>query len=567
LLASLALFLFLVGSGLTGDAGGPAGENTGTVSLTILGTTDVHGNVWPYDYLRGQPAERGLAKVATYVKQVRAEQENVLLVDSGDTFQGTPLAYYAATKYSDKPNPTVAAMNAMGYDAMAVGNHEFNFGLRALWRMKEQAKFPLLGANIVSTYHDGRRDFEPYVIREVEGVRIALLGLITPAVPNWDPPEHLTGYTFRDPVEVAKEIVPELRKKADVVVVLIHSGLGASIETGEPDAEGTAENRTYELVKQVAGIDVVFLGHSHRVVGGEFINNAVLIQPKNWAQQVARADLTLTREGNGWKITDKRPALVGLSERYSKAAEDASALPPDEEILDLTREAHERTERELNTVVARLDRDLDGRTGHIEDHPLVDIIHRAQLEATGADVSLAALFGTFTHWKVGPVTMRDVYSLYFYENKLVAVGITGQQLKDALEHAVERFNSWPWDGGGPFNGPLYNLDFAQGVSYEIDLSRPVGERIVNLRRDGSPLDLGAKLTLALNSYRWSGGGDFEMLRHAKVVKRVDRQVRELIAEMLLREKTTNATTDDNWRIVPDEAAKAVREFVTQPRRR
>ncbi|MFB3127300.1 MAG: metallophosphoesterase, partial [Candidatus Acidiferrales bacterium] len=151
-------------------------ESAERVALTILATTDVHGNVWPYDYLQGQGAERGLAKVSAYVRQVRARQPNTLLVDCGDTFQGTPLAYLAAEKHAEEPNPVVAAMNAMGYDAMAIGNHEWNFGLHTLWRLKEEARFPILGANVASTYHDRLRDFKPYVIRRVGGVRVALLG-------------------------------------------------------------------------------------------------------------------------------------------------------------------------------------------------------------------------------------------------------------------------------------------------------------------------------------------------------------------------------------------------------
>ena len=540
-------------SGVPPAAGQAASGDT--VSLTLLGTTDVHGNVWPYDYLRGAPAEQGLAKVSTWVKEIRARQPNFLLLDAGDTFQGTPLAYYSATKFSRDPNPAVAAMNAMGYDAMAVGNHEFNFGLRTLWRIKEQVEFPMLGANVVSTYHDSRRDFEPYVIKKISGVKVALLGLVTPSVPKWDPPEHLTGYKFLDPVEVAKGVVPGLRKEADVIVVIIHSGLGHDPRTGQRDPSADRENRAWDLAEQVPGIDVILFGHSHRELPSKTVNGVLLVQPRNWARSVAEVSLTFARDGNRWKLTDKKSRVVPMD----------STVPADPEILDLTRAAHERTERELNTVVAKLDRELTGRTGRIEDHPLVDIIHRAQLEATGADTSLAALFG-ITHWKPGPLTMRDIYSLYFYENKLVSVEITGQQLKDALEYAVARFNTFPWNGAGPFNGPLYNLDFAQGVQYEIDLSNPAGQRIVNLRRGGEAILPAEKLTLAINSYRWSGGGDFEMLRHAKVVKKVDRQVRDLIAEMLRREGNVNATADNNWRIVPPAAQKAVRDFLTRPRR-
>ena len=547
LLASSAVLIPLV-------AQQPADE----VRITILGTTDIHGNIWPYDYLRGAPTQRGLAMAATYVKQVRVEAPNVLLVDVGDTFQGTPLAYYSAMKFDDLPNPVAAAMNAMGYDAMATGNHEFNFGLEPLWHIREQLKFPVLGANILSSYHDPRRDYERYVIKEVAGVKVALLGLVTPAVPKWDPPGHVRGYEFRDPVEVAKKLVPKLRKKVDVVVVLIHSGLGADAETGERDFGYDLENRTYALASEVPGIDVIFFGHSHRVLEGAFVGDALLIQPKNWVQQVARVDLILERDGKRWKLTTRSATLAAIHPRYAEGAVDMSHLEPDPEILELTREAHERTERELKTVIARLDSDLSGREGRIYDHPLVEIINRAQLDASGADVSLAALFGTFTNWKKGPLTMRDVYSLYYYENRLFVAEITGQDLRDALEHVAATYKTFPWDEGEwPISGSTYNLDFAQGVSYQMDLSRAPGDRIVGLSRNGKPLDPSAKLTVAMNSYRWAGGGDFKTLRHAKIVKRFKQQVREIVAEYLRKQGIVDTSVDNNWSIVPPEARQAL----------
>ena len=494
-------------------------ESAERVALTILATTDVHGNVWPYDYLQGQDAERGLAKVSAYVRQVRARQPNTLLVDCGDTFQGTPLAYLAAEKHAEEPNPVVAAMNAMGYDAMAIGNHEWNFGLHTLWRLKEEAQFPILGANVASTYHDRLRDFKPYVIRRVGGVRVALLGLVTPSIPRWDPPEHRVGYEFRDSVEVASKLVPQLRRKADVIVVLIHSGLGRDPETGAPvENVYPEENHVWDLAEQVPGIDVIFFGHSHRELAGKVVNGALLVQPKNWARSVAE--------------------------------------------VELTRAAHQQTERYLSTVVAELGEDLDARSGRIEDHALVELIHRAQLHATGAQVSLASLFSTRTRWAAGPVTLRDVYSLYFYENKLFTVEITGRQLKDALEYSARSFATYPWpEDATPFSGWGYNFDMAQGVTYKIDLSRPPGERIADLRFEGAPLDPARKLTLALNSYRWSGGGGYDMLRHAKIVGRAKKQVRETIIDYLSSRLTVETNVDHNWEIVPADAHQALLDWL------
>ncbi|MFQ5662270.1 MAG: bifunctional metallophosphatase/5'-nucleotidase [Terriglobia bacterium] len=535
-----------------------------TLRITVLATTDVHGNLWPYDYLRGQAAERGLAKVASYVKRVRVRQPHTLLVDCGDTFQGTPLAYLYAEKNTVELNPVVAAMNAVGYDAMAVGNHEFNFGLTTLWRLKEEAAFPILGANIVSTYHDTRRDFTPYVIRRVGGVRVAILGMVTPAVPRWEPPDHRIGYKFRDLVETAKRFVPKLRRKADLVILLVHSGLGRDPETGEPRRQlYPEENRVWDIAEQVPGIDAIFFGHSHQELAGKEVNGVLLVQAKNWAQSVAQAEFVLAREKAGapWRLIERQSRLVPMDE----------TIPADPEILALTREAHERTERYLNTVVGQLDRELDARTGRIEDHPLVELIQRAQLHYGRAEASLASLFSTRTRWVAGPVTIRDVYGLYFYENQLFTVEITGAQLKEALEYSARSFKSYPWPRqgrGSPFADlPGYNHDMAEGVSYQIDLSRPPGERIVELRFDAAPLDPARRLRLALNSYRWSGGGGYPEasgLRHAKVVHRARKQVRELIIDYLLEHQPLDTTVDHNWEIVPAAARQALRDWVASP---
>jgi 2',3'-cyclic-nucleotide 2'-phosphodiesterase/3'-nucleotidase len=553
LLATLAL---LWAEAATPTSAGSSPSSGQTVTLTVLATTDVHGNVWPYDYLRAQPAEGGLAKVSSYVKSVRARQSHTLVVDCGDTFQGTPLAYlYAAQSLA--ANPVVAAMNAIGYDAMAVGNHEFNFGLHTLWRLKEQARFPLLGANIVSTYHDHVRDFEPYVIREVGGVRVAFLGLVTPTIPYREPPENRAGYEFRGLVETARRYVPELRRKADLVILAVHAGLGRNPDTGEPLAgAGPSEDSVWDIAEAVPGIDAIVFGHSHQELAGKEVNGVLLVQAKNWARSVAEIDFVLKREGERWRVTERHSRLVPM---------DAS-IAADEEILDLTRDAHERTERYLGTVVGELDQTLDARTYRIEDHPLEDFIHRVQLDAVQAEVSLARVFSSGTRLAAGPVTIRDLYGLYFYENRLFAVELTGAQLKEALEYAASSFTGYPWpEGSAPFRGSGY--DSAAGVSYQVDLTRPPGDRIRNLSFQGAPLAADRKLRVALNSYRWSGGDAYPEasgVRHARIVQRAEKEVRDLLIDWLRQHKQFPSTADHNWEIVPEEAREALRESVEKP---
>lgn len=536
----------------------PPAEAAQTVSLTVLATTDVHGNVWPYDYLQERRAERGLAKVASYVKQVRARQPNTLLLDCGDTFQGTPLAYLYATERDTEPNPVVAAMNAIGYDAMAVGNHEFNFGVWTLWRLKEQAEFPILGANVASSYHDHVRDFAPFVIKRLGGVRVAILGLVTPAIPYWEPPEHRLGYKFRDPVETARQWVPKLRRKADLVIVAFHSGLGRNPENGQPEEQThPGEDRAWDLAEQVPGIDAIFYGHSHRELAGREVNGVLLVQAKSWAQSVAEAEFVMEHDSasGAWRLRERRSRTVPMDE----------TVPHDPEILELTRAAHQETERHLSEVVGSAAEELNARTGRIEDHPLVDLVHRVQLHYTEAEVSLASLFSTRTRWRAGPLTVRDIYSLYFYENKLYTVEITGAQLEQALEYAARSYKTFPWEPGtSPFADPGYNLDMADGVTYRIDLSRPPDERIVDLRFNGPPLVPDRTLRLAVNSYRWSGGGQFQMLRHARVVARTEKGIRDLIVDYLREHKTVDTVANHNWEIIPAEARQALRDWMLPP---
>lgn len=518
----------------------PAGE---TLTLTVLATTDLHGHVWPYDYLEGRAAGRGLAKVASYVKQVRARQPNALLLDCGDTFAGTPLAFLAAEEHPGEANPMVAALNALGYDAMAPGNHEWDYGLLTLWRLKEEAQFPWLAANVVSTYHDTRRDFQPYVIRNVGGARVAVLGMTLPTVPKGQPAERLVGYEFRDLVETARRYVPALRRKADVVIVIVHAGLGRDPATGRADPFDPEGNRVWALAEQVPGIDVILFGHSHQELAGKEIGGTLVVQPRFWGQSVAEVELTLEREGNRWRVAGKRSRLVPMDD----------SIPADPAVLDLARAAHERAEQELNTVVMESGQELDGRTALFEDHPLGELVRRAMLAATGAQVALGQPFSRTVAWRAGPLTKRDVWRLYPADYKLVMVELTGAELKETLEQSAANLAAYPWpEGSSPLRGPWFLLDMAEGVSYRVDLTKPAGQRISDLQFENAPLDPARKLTVAVSSNRLAAESYYSALRRAPVVKRTDQTVRDAIADYLLAQKKI-PPADSNWEITPADA--------------
>ncbi len=521
------------------------------VTITLLATTDIHGTITPTDYYANRPANRGLAKIATLVRQERAANPHALLVDCGDTIQGTPLAYFFAVQDTSKPNPTIAVMNALGYDAAALGNHEFNYGLDVLWKAKREARFPILAANLRQDYKpDSSEYFRPYIFKTVDGVRIAIVGFVTPGVPRWELSENYRGYQFEGIVESAKRVIPEVRKQADLVVVLAHSGLGPDPETRQeiPADEISGENAVISLAEQVPGIDVIVFGHTHQEVPERFIHGVLLMQPKNWAQSLGRVQVEMEREaGATWHVAAKRSAAIPVTDGV--AAEPA--------ITKLAATYEEYTQAMLSKPLATSAKEMDGSLGRYEDDPLVDLIHKVQLEAGHADVSLATMLLTTAHIPKGTVTARDVASLYIYSNTLYTVEMTGAQLKAALEHAASFFPAWPFQPGERLRLPGYNADSAEGVGYLMDLRRPVGDRIRDLTFKGKPLDPAAKLRVAINNYRYTGGGHYDVFKDLPIVYRSSLEVRELLLDYVTRTGVIPTTADGNWHIEPKEALDAI----------
>ncbi len=528
----------------------PVRPNDGAdrVRITLLGTTDLHGNIFPVDYYTNQPANRGLAKIATLVRQTRAEEKNVLLLDSGDTIQGTPLAYYFARKDTTKMNPTIAAMNALGYDAMAVGNHEFNFGLEALWKAKSESKFPWLAANILATYKQQPQLIGAYITKVVAGVRVAIVGFTTPGVPRWEVPANYRGYEFKLIVDTAKWVIPQVRKEADLVVVVAHSGLERDPQTGQSYSDQMEnENAVGALAEQVPGIDVILYGHSHRELPTKLINGVLLVQARNWGQSLARVDVEMERVRGRWKVASKRSTVIPVTD----------AVAADAEVLKLAQAYHDTTEKYLDTPVATSSKALDASTARYEDHPFVDQIHKVQMEYGKADVSLATMFYSRLQIPAGQVTLRQVAGLYIYENTLYTVEMNGKQLREVLEHAAEFFPGWPFKEGERIRLPGFNADCAEGVEYTIDLTQPVGQRIRDLKYKGAPLADDTKLRVATNNYRYSGGGRYATLQGLPVVYRSPMETRELIIESVSRMGKLLTEANGNWKIVPREAFEAL----------
>jgi 2',3'-cyclic-nucleotide 2'-phosphodiesterase / 3'-nucleotidase len=540
LIYSLSTLLILLALVFAGRSFAPE-----RVQITILGTTDLHGNIDPIDYYTNKPDNRGLAKIATLIKRIRKEQPNVLLVDSGDTIQGTPLESFHNRKNNKPIDPMMLVMNSLQYDAMTVGNHEYNFGLKVLEKARSEAKFPWLSAN---TYDKAKQQthYKPYIVKEVAGVKIGILGLTTPGIPNWDNPPNYAGLEFHEPTAEARKWVAILheREKVDVVVVAMHMGLGEDLRTGEVSpGQVPHENEAIAIAKEVPGVDVIFMGHTHRDVPSVYINGVLLTQANRWGSHLARADLYLQKTGAGWRMYAKSARTIPADDR----------VEPDPEVVKMAAPYDQETQGWLSRVIGESAEELTARDARFKDTAILDLIQKVQLEAGKADVSMVASFNSEARIAKGPVTVRDIAGLYVYENTLAVLEITGQQLKDALEHSAKYYQ--PYVRGKPLSElinekiPAYNFDIAEGVTYELDISKPVGQRIQNLRFRGQPLAPTRKLKLATNNYRVNGGGGYDMYKDAPVVYRSSEEIRELIIDWVERNKTVPTKPNNNWRIV------------------
>jgi 2',3'-cyclic-nucleotide 2'-phosphodiesterase/3'-nucleotidase len=521
----------------------------GRTTVTVLETSDLHVSLLPWDYARGAAGNWGLARVATRIRAIRAETPNVLLLDGGDTIQGAPAGWLEARRPSGGTHPMAAAMNALRYDAMAVGNHEFNFGLAHLRRVEAESRFPWLSAN-TRLAPGGGPAFPEYVVTTIGGLRIGVLGLTTPNIPGWEPEANRPGLAWEDPVATAKRLVPVLRgaERCDAVVALFHSGLEADPETGEPN--GTAhENRVVALAKEVPGIDLILTGHTHRKLPLTRVNGVPVIQPGRWGEALARVDLVFEEEGGKARLVETKGELL-LSD---------ASVATDPEIAAIAKPFHERALAYLNEPIATAAGPFPADRARLEDTALLDLVNETQRAATGADLSMTSLLPfRYDGWEKGPITVRNVYALYPYENQLVVVEIDGARLRGILEQAATFYDAAEWKDGKLVVTPKagmtpYNYDVVQGVSYRIDPTAPAGARVKGVRFHGRDVKADDRFTLAVNSYRAQGSGGYDALRGTKVLRTYNDEIRELLVERIRAAGTLVPETDGNWYLAPETA--------------
>lgn len=550
LAAAVGSALLLMGQGLAVQANElPQGASAShqTVDLTFLGTTDVHGHVFPTTYYDNSEQPLGLAKLYTLIKRYRAKNPNTLLVDSGDMFQGSPLPYVQARVQGDRgPNPMVEAMNAMHYDVFGVGNHDFNFGLTHLKKAESQAHFPFVTSNIFVA-HTNRPYFKPYVIKEVGGVKVGVIGFSPPGIVLWDHANVHGRIEVRDLLASARRYIPEMKAKGcDVILAIPHSGLGGKYGPAysgySPYSGLPPENVGIELAKHFPQIDVLFAGHSHIDVPHDEVNGVALAQADLWGYRLAVAQLHLEKVEGHWKVLKKSTTTVNTV-----------GVPMAPEVVKAVLKDHEATLAYVKSAIATTKAEWSAKASLTEDTPVIDLINRVQKEATHAELSSAASFNPNVVLHPGKITIADIAGLYPYENTMVAIRITGKKLRAYLEAAARFYE--PYDGKAvQFNPAIrtYNYDMVSGVDYRIDLTKPVGSRIVSLSYHGKPVADDGVFTMAMNSYRQGGGGGYEMLKDCPVIYNHEESIRELIIDYLKKKRTIEPRDvfERNWELLP-----------------
>jgi 2',3'-cyclic-nucleotide 2'-phosphodiesterase (5'-nucleotidase family) len=533
------------------------GGSSDTFDLVVAGTTDTHGRLRGWNYESNAPdAARGLSRAATIVDSLRrAAPGRVVLMDAGDMLQGNSLTYLAARiAPADAPHPVIAAMNAMQYDAAAVGNHEFNYGVPFLERTIRQAKFPMLAANAYRP--DGGPAFTQWTIVDRGGARIGIVGATTPGSMVWDRDNLKGRIVIRDIVPELKTAVADVRAAgAAIVLVTVHSGLdGASsydtVTTGVP-----SENVAARIAREVPGVDLILYGHSHQEMPDTTINGVLLMQPKNWATSVAVAHLALLRTNGKW-------AVAGKDSKVIQSAGHAESPV----VLAATDAAHRATVAWVTTPIGRTTASWRADSSRVVDTPLIDLILETERKATGADLASTAAFSLDASLDSGAITAARLQALYPYDNTLRVVRITGRQLRDYLEHSA-RYYRTAADGTPSIDPsvPGYNFDIVAGANYTLDLSRPVGQRVTLLEFKGRAVAPTDSFTLALNNYRQTGGGGYAMLSGAPVVYDKNEEIRQLLVDEVRRRGTVNPWNyfTRNWRIEP---ARVVGALYQQMRR-
>ena len=551
------------------------------VKLKIVETSDIHGNYYPYDFIHRKEAAGSLARVHAFVQKKREiYKDNLILLDNGDILQGQPTAYYY--NYIDTVTRHLAAemMNFMGYDAGNMGNHDVETGRAVFDRWAGDCHFPVLGANIIDTA-TGETHFKPYEVLERDGVKIVVLGMITPAIPVWLSENLWKGLRFDDMEETARKWMKIIREKEkpDLVIGMFHAGQDAQLMGGK-----FHENASVEVARNVPGFDIVLMGHDHARECKKIENIAgdsvLIMDPASTGIVVSNVDVTLKlRDG---KVVDKKVnGVLSETKNYGVSEEFMQRFAPE----------YDAVQNFVSKKIGSFTETISTRPAYFGSSAFIDLIHTLQLEISGADISLAAPLSYDTEISGGDIFVSDMFNLYKYENMLYTMNLSGKEIHDALEMS---YNLWTNQMKSPddhlllfreqrregaedrasFKNFSFNFDSAAGIIYTVDVTKPDGEKVTILSMaDGTPFDMDKIYKVAVNSYRGNGGGELltkgsgisqDDLKE-RIISSTDKDLRYYLMQYIEQKKVIEPRALNQWKFIPEEwvvpAAKRDYEFL------
>lgn len=541
-----------------------------TIKLKIVQTSDIHGNFFPYDFINRKAWGGSLARVHAFAEEQRKTfGENLILLDNGDILQGQPSVYYY--NFIDTVSSHLCAdmLNFMRYDAANMGNHDIETGHAVYDRWVKECNFPVLGANIIDT-KTGAPYLPPYKIIERDGIKIAVLGLITPAIPAWLAENLWEGLQFEDMETSARKWVKIIqeKEKPDILIGLFHSGRDASKNTGKWN-----ENASLTVAQNVPGFHIVLMGHDHR----QFCQNVpncegnyvMAVNPGSNGNDVSDIDITITKNGN--------ETSMNIDARLT----DMNKYEPSQEFMAHFKKQYDDVDNFVKQKIGTITASLDTRPAYFGSSAFIDFIHTLQLAISGADISFAAPLSFDATIDKGDIYMSDMFNLYKYENMLYVMELTGKEIKDYLEYS---YSIWTRQMTSPddsllllkditpeedkshaiFANPSYNFDSAAGIIYTVDVTKPQGEKIsISSMDDGTPFLMDKTYKVAINSYRGNGGGELltrgagipQDQLHARIVFSTDKDLRFYLMEYIRKQGTLSPKALNQWRFIPDEWVK------------
>lgn len=543
-----------------------------TVKIRIMETSDVHGSFFPYDFITRQDKAGSLARVYQHVEDIRREMgQNVILMDNGDLLQGQPVVYYS--NYIDTKNMNLGAqvMNFMHYDVQNFGNHDVETGHAVYDKWTKEVNCTVLGANILNVNNNRNCYVKPFTIIERDGVKIAVLGMLTPAIPSWLGNSLWSGIEFRNMLHSCQEWMEYLKENIhpDVIVGLFHSGLNGGIATSAYE-----ENATERIAREVPGFDVIFYGHDHQKMCEQITNNeggkVWLLNPANNAMNVAEAELSVivgeTKKGPKVKSVEINGFLTNVEN-----------TPVNQAFMNHFDKYISEVKRFVNRKIGYCDKTITTHDAFFGSSAFIDYIHNMQLALTGADVSFNAPLTLDAKINKGNVYVSDMFNLYKFENQLSVVRMTGEEIRKHLEMSYDMWVNTMKSAddhllkirGGDnertvFQNRTYNFDSAAGIDYEVDVTKPDGQKVRILRMsDGRKFDEKAWYKVAMNSYRACGGGEL-LTRGAgidahdlstRITYTSEKDLRFYLMQRIEKDKLMQPKANNNWKFVPENIVK------------